>query len=546
MFLVHGGRTLDPRLQELAKIHDTRFVFDAGLAHQRQCLHIPYGDTILRAENGATAWPDGLTALDGSDDHFYSSTNVGITGSTDFMALLGVTIPDTSQKGALLKIGNGSSGFGIGLGLNDFDSAGNNLIGLLEGVEWQNVSYSLGTGFHTLAILWRTDSLATTGRHAYHYVDGSNIGGVLNAVTAVAPSADLYIGGYNPGTNRHTTAKIHFAIVAANRNQGASYDMDDLMREAAALYPAGMFVPWEGRRRVFFQPSSGSQDLAASGGSTTTGAAQPAVSYSVAAAAVLATSGSAGPAAAINPQAIGLVVNSGTASPSVSGTVNAAADGTASTSGAAQPSVSMTIAAAAVIESLGQAGIAPSILLNAAGAALTSGNSDIAISALAAAAGSATSTGNAALAAQINALASGVVTVSGIANLASGNQQFGNAAGSVVTVGAAGATLAFTLSAAGSDESGGSVVGTLNVDLTASGIIQMAGAGSLVITAPLAAFGNVTTGGSTGSIFVGEIQVEFEPPPANPIRVQRAVRRRFGRVEYSNQFRRIGWPKPLP
>lgn len=304
----------------------------------------------------------------------------------------------------------------------------------------------------------------------------SIVSGSLSAALIDFTPAGIFTGSRHLSGSNPITGKL---------SKQAIYTECKTKEQALAL----LDNPWatlRGRRGTARSSTGGSgSNLAASGGSTATGTAQPAVSYSVVAAAVVATSGAAGPAAAINPQAIGLVV----------------------TSGAAQPSVSMTIAAAAVIESLGQAGVAPSVLLNAAGASLSSGNAGLAVVALAAAAGSAQSQGNAALSAQIRALAAGVVTVTGIANLANGDQQFGSAGGAVLTTGAAGATLAFTLAASGGSASSGFAGGQLNVALTAAGIVQMAGAGVLIVTAPLSAFGAVTTGGAAnlGEAVIGTI-----------------------------------------
>lgn len=264
---------------------------------------------------------------------------------------------------------------------------------------------------------------------------------------------------------------------------------------ALALPAPHVYIPMGG---------AGGNDLAASGGSATTGAAQPAVSFSLASVGVVATGGGAASAVALNPAAVGL----------------------ATTTGAAQPSAAITLTAAGLVQSAGLAGVRPDVLVAAAGAALTSGNATLALLALEAAAGSASSSGNATVAALINEAAAGTVTTAGIAalqaaiaaqasggsnttggaTLAGGPSGTLNASGGSASGGTAGLDITATLLASGGSASGGNIGPlSLTVTVTAAGIVQAVGAGFLVISAPLSAFGQVTTGGTAGLVDLGVV-----------------------------------------
>lgn len=116
---------------------------------------------------------------------------------------------------------------------------------------------------------------------------------------------------------------------------------------------------------------------------------------------------------------------------------------------------------------------------------------------------------------------------------------------STITLGALSSTATALLKIAGSSAI------TLG-ELTASTAGKLEIRGSSAIT--LGALTAHATGSSqqsitgTANIVLGELTVNAiggQPlilPPANPIRIQHASRRRFGRIEYANGFRRIGWP----
>lgn len=486
-------KVFDPRLADLAKLHDTRLAVSFG-DHAGGDFVLVSDELLLRQDSGCIVLPDGLSALDGSDDRLYAPTNLSLINTTSFMMLAGVTVPDTSQKGAIIKIGDASSGIGLGIGSGDFDTAGNELIGVLEGVAYEDPNATIGTGFHTVAGLFRYEGWPSK---IYLSVDGVSAGGGSTNYPFYNPSSDIYIGGYtgSGGYNRHASIKIHFVMVAVNRDQSQTAAMDDLALAAADLYPAGTYVPWDRRRLISLPASSGSSaDLSAGGGSAATGTATPSVAYALAAIGVSASGGSAGPGVAVNLEAAGITT----------------------TGGSASPSLSVTLQASGLVQSAGLAGIDAAVLVQAAGAAISSGNAGLATAALVAAAGSAESSGNAGLAALISTAAAGGATAGGIAallaavsaqatggadtggsgTLSGGTAESLSAAGGSATSGSGTLNISVTVQASGGSAAGGAASQVATVLLTAAGLVQAVGQGALVLHIDLAAFGAVHSGGA--------------------------------------------------
>lgn len=251
-------RVLDPRVAELAKLHDTRLAISFGDYAGAGFVRVD-DSLILTPEGGCYILPDGLCGLNGVDDHLYAKSNLGLLDTDDLAIVVGSTQPDASQKGCIVKIGDASTGLGLGLGSGDFETAGNELIALQEGVAWVDRNVSVGAGFSTVGIFSRREAVDGNKNYIYHYTNGYNVGGeYFPKGNTIQPTSDLFIGGYDAsaagGGNRHATAKIHFVIIARNRNQGSSYAMDDLITAAADLFPAGTYVPWQRTRLISLPP----------------------------------------------------------------------------------------------------------------------------------------------------------------------------------------------------------------------------------------------------------------------------------------------------
>ena len=108
--------------------------------------------------------------------------------------------------------------------------------------------------------------------------------------------------------------------------------------------------------------------------------------------------------------------------------------------------------------------------------------------------------------------------------------------GAVSVLAGASTTQAATCSAAG--------ITQRHVILCAPATADNIAAGSAIVQRHLLAAGSATQS-AVASAAALVTPGSAEPTPALPMHVQRAAKRRFGRVEYASGFRRIGWPRPI-
>ncbi len=132
----------------------------------------------------------------------------GVTASVTISAW--VYLSSTSLKGAFVKIGSGSlNGYGLGVGSGSWDTAGNNLIGLYEGVRWIDTGAGIGTGLHYVAMV-----ISASGVPSF-YRDGNLVSGSFSGTNPVAPTSPTAVGGYNPdGAHpRHFSGSVDQILV---------------------------------------------------------------------------------------------------------------------------------------------------------------------------------------------------------------------------------------------------------------------------------------------------------------------------------------------
>jgi hypothetical protein len=98
------------------------------------------------------------SSFDGTSSNLVTANTVlsGVTSSVTLSAW--VYLPDTSRKGAFIKVGTGTNGYGIGVGglyngVGNWDTAGNLLVGLYENVRWINPGVSIVTGLHHVVMV---------------------------------------------------------------------------------------------------------------------------------------------------------------------------------------------------------------------------------------------------------------------------------------------------------------------------------------------------------------------------------------------------------
>lgn len=139
----------------------------------------------------------------GANDRMRVNSNFGLTNANVTMAMW-VNLPDTSQSGAFIKIGDpalSASGYGVGVGASDFDGNGNDLIMLYEGLAWFDTNVLIGTGWHHIAMV------IDSANDPIGYIDGSRVFSANHSPTA--PSDVTDIGGYTiSGIDRYADHKL--------------------------------------------------------------------------------------------------------------------------------------------------------------------------------------------------------------------------------------------------------------------------------------------------------------------------------------------------
>lgn len=137
----------------------------------------------------------------------FNGTNAAVTTSSTFgLTNINITLScwvnlsSASLKGPCIKMGS-SNGFGLGVGGGTFDTAGNHLVVLYEGVRWIDTGVNIGTGWHMLALVVDASGKPTV------YLDG--VSAYTDTSTAgIAPTVKTSIGGYTSGYNRYLAATI--------------------------------------------------------------------------------------------------------------------------------------------------------------------------------------------------------------------------------------------------------------------------------------------------------------------------------------------------
>ncbi|NPD48000.1 LamG domain-containing protein, partial [Lentimicrobium sp. S6] len=132
-------------------------------------------------------------ALTLSLDELMINSNMGL-GTINVTVECWVNIPSVSEKGAFINVGNGSSGYGIGVGNGTWDSDGNELIIIYNEINWFPTGINIGTGWHHIA--FTIDAFST----ARAFLDGKLVY-TKNGFNAVSPANTVYIGSGGGGRN---------------------------------------------------------------------------------------------------------------------------------------------------------------------------------------------------------------------------------------------------------------------------------------------------------------------------------------------------------
>src|SRR4051812_25757548 len=192
-----------------------------------------------RANNGAGGGSDGTLAngptwtngkvgkavsFDGSDDEVQVGSTFGI-GAANLTISNWVYVSSASLSGAFVKLGNGSTGYGIGVGGTTYDNAGNQLIILYEAIRWVPTGSNIGTGWHHVAVTVDGSGVPTA------YLDGQSLGSFAGTAPVSPAGAITYIGGYTSSTptNRHFNGPVDEVRIYSRAPSGT---------EITALYQA--------------------------------------------------------------------------------------------------------------------------------------------------------------------------------------------------------------------------------------------------------------------------------------------------------------------
>ena len=145
-----------------------------------------YGGT-LQQQPGKLGFSLGF---DGVNDQCLNNTyyNFAPSGLT---AAGWIYIANSSVKGTLAKIGDANDGFGIGTGTNNFQTNGNEVLGLYETVRWLDSNTAMGVGWNHIAI---TIGVGNTTNPEL-WLNGTSLG-KFSGIGMQDPNTELRIGGY--------------------------------------------------------------------------------------------------------------------------------------------------------------------------------------------------------------------------------------------------------------------------------------------------------------------------------------------------------------
>jgi hypothetical protein len=131
-------------------------------------------------------------------------TSVGFDGATGSDAVAGIPrgvaatnasveawayMPGSSTNGAFVMVGNGSDGYGIGVGSGTFNTSGSSLIVLFESRRWIDTGAHLAPGWHHVVLTLDGSGAPTV------YLDGTQVYHDTG-IGAVNPTGGVHIGGY--------------------------------------------------------------------------------------------------------------------------------------------------------------------------------------------------------------------------------------------------------------------------------------------------------------------------------------------------------------
>ncbi len=150
-----------------------------------------HGGFTLGQPGALAGDPDTSVSFDGAAG---SDAVAGVPsglGATNASVEAWAYVPGSSAKGAFVMVGNGSNGYGIGVGNGTFDGAGSHLVVLFEEVRWIDTGANLTPGWHYVVLTLDASGSPTV------YLDGTQVYSDTRT-GPTAPTGGVYIGGYRP------------------------------------------------------------------------------------------------------------------------------------------------------------------------------------------------------------------------------------------------------------------------------------------------------------------------------------------------------------
>ena len=167
--------------------------------------------------------------FNGSSSRVNAASTFGI-GAANVTISLWVNNPLTSNNGAFIKIGDATSGYGLGIGTINFDNAGAagpKLIMLYENVRWiatTGGSSNINTGWHHIVMVVDSAGVPTA------YIDGTSAGS-YPGVAPIAPAGNTLSIGASTGA----TARFFNGSIDDVRIYNRALPVSDILK----LYSAG-------------------------------------------------------------------------------------------------------------------------------------------------------------------------------------------------------------------------------------------------------------------------------------------------------------------
>jgi len=127
----------------------------------------------------------GVIVFDGIDD--YTQSTMSVNSIVNVTIECWVNISSTSKKGAFVKVGGGPNGYSIGVGSNNMEFLGNEVIVLFSNIRWIDTNVTYGTGWKMVNLVLNASSVPSI------YLNGSLLNSYSGA-NPITPTNGVYIG----------------------------------------------------------------------------------------------------------------------------------------------------------------------------------------------------------------------------------------------------------------------------------------------------------------------------------------------------------------